>query len=152
MYTEDTIDIRRHKETRNRFKYDLLALPSTWRIRDKNTNSVLSSIHHNLWLKTIQIYKDVSVLKSTIKTIKTFITFRHVSISYEIILREFVISLLRSLSFNLLKYRRLIVVMWQRTFGMSALCVLWSCELDSVQLTTPQLNKEITNSLRMISY
>jgi len=64
------------------------------------------------------------VIKSSIKTIKTFKTIRNVSVSYEIILREFVISLLRLLSFNLLKCRRLIVVMWQHTSGKSALCVV----------------------------
>jgi len=32
IYTEDTIDIHRHKETRNSYKYDLQAPPSTQRI------------------------------------------------------------------------------------------------------------------------
>jgi hypothetical protein len=56
IYTEDTVDIRRHKETRNSYKYDLLAPTCTWHIRDENTISVLSSISNNLWLKTIYIY------------------------------------------------------------------------------------------------
>jgi len=58
IYAEYTIDIRRHKEARNSYKYEyvLLASPSTQRIRNKNTNSVPSSIYHNLWLKTIYIY------------------------------------------------------------------------------------------------
>jgi hypothetical protein len=54
--TEDTIDIRRYKGTRNSYKYDLLAPPSTRRIRNENTKSVLSSTYHNLWLETIYIY------------------------------------------------------------------------------------------------
>jgi len=44
IYTEDTIDIRRHKEARNSYKYDLQSPLITRRIRDKNTNSVPSSI------------------------------------------------------------------------------------------------------------
>ena len=44
IYAEDTIDIRRHKETQNSYKYGLLAPPCTRRIRDENTNSVPSSI------------------------------------------------------------------------------------------------------------
>jgi hypothetical protein len=48
VYAVDTIDIRRHKETRNSYKYDLLASPSSRRIRNKNTHSVPSSIYHNL--------------------------------------------------------------------------------------------------------
>jgi len=47
IYTEDTIDIRRHKETRNSYKYDLQAPPSIRPIRD-NTNSLLKSIYHIL--------------------------------------------------------------------------------------------------------
>jgi len=39
-----------------------------------------------------------------LKAFKTFKTLRHVSIFYEIILREFVISLLRLLSLNLLNF------------------------------------------------
>ena len=67
------------------------------------------------------------VLKSSIKTIETFKIIRHISISYEIILREFVTSLLRLLSFNLLKCRRFIVVMRQHT---SAVCIVQRVELD----------------------
>jgi len=87
----------------------------------------LNLIHTN---QCTSSYKDVLILKSSIKTLKTFKTLRHVSISYEIILRESVISFLRLPSFNLLKCRRLIVVMRQHTSGMSALCVVWCCELD----------------------
>jgi hypothetical protein len=47
IYTEDTIDIRRHKRTRNSYKYDLQAPPSTRCIRNKNTNSLPSSMYHN---------------------------------------------------------------------------------------------------------
>ena len=35
IYTEDAIDIRRHKETRNIYKYVLLAPLSTRRIRNE---------------------------------------------------------------------------------------------------------------------
>ena len=48
IYAQDKIDIRRHKETRNSYKHDLQAPPSTRRIRDNNTNSVPSSVYHNL--------------------------------------------------------------------------------------------------------
>jgi len=44
IYTEDTIDIGRHKETWNSYKYDLQAPLSTCSKRDKNTNPVPSSI------------------------------------------------------------------------------------------------------------
>ena len=47
-YTEDTTDIRCHKETRNSYKYDLQTPPSNRLIRDKNTKSVPSSMYHNL--------------------------------------------------------------------------------------------------------
>jgi hypothetical protein len=50
IYTEDTVDIRRHMVTQNSYKYDLQA-PSTRRIQDRNTenvNFVPSSIYHNL--------------------------------------------------------------------------------------------------------
>ena len=47
IYTEDTVDIRRHKEARNNYKYDLQTPSSTRSKRDKNTNSVPSSIYHN---------------------------------------------------------------------------------------------------------
>ena len=57
-------------------------------------------------------------------------TLRHVSISYEIILREFVISLLRLLSFNLLSCEGFTVVMRQHVYGISALCALRSREWD----------------------
>ena len=55
VYTEDTIDIRRHKATRNSYMYDLQA-HNTRCIRDKNienTNFVRSSTYHNLWLNAI---------------------------------------------------------------------------------------------------
>ena len=35
IYTDDTNDIRRHKETRNSYKYDLPAPHNTWSIRNK---------------------------------------------------------------------------------------------------------------------
>jgi hypothetical protein len=47
IYTEDTIDISCHNETQNSYKYDLQAPPSTRHIRNKNTNSVPSSMYHN---------------------------------------------------------------------------------------------------------
>jgi len=62
--------------------------------------------------------------KPVLKTPKTFKTLRHVSISYEIILREFFISLLSLLS---LKF----------TLNLNFKLI--------------KLNKEIKNSLRMIS-
>jgi len=46
IYTKDTIeaiDIRRHKAKQNIYKHDLQTPPSTWRIRDKNADSVPSS-------------------------------------------------------------------------------------------------------------
>jgi len=48
IYTVDTRDIRRHKETWNSYKYDLQARPNTRSIRNKNTNPASSSIYHNL--------------------------------------------------------------------------------------------------------
>ena len=51
LYTEDTRDIRHHKETRNSYKYDLQAPPSTQRIRNKNTKSTPSSVYHNFVTK-----------------------------------------------------------------------------------------------------
>jgi len=59
-----------------------------------------------------------------LKPVKIFKTLQHVSISYEIILREFVISLLKLLSFNLLSCHGFTVVMRQHTYGISALCAL----------------------------
>jgi hypothetical protein len=56
IYTEDTIDIRRHKERRNSHKYDLQPPPSTRSKRDKNTNSVPCSIYHNFRLKITYTY------------------------------------------------------------------------------------------------
>jgi len=61
------------------------------------------------------MYQSVKLI---LKPVRIFKTLQYVFISYEIILREFVISLLRLLSFNLL-----------------------SCHG----------NKELTNSLRIIS-
>jgi len=46
-YPEDTIDIRRRKKARNRYKYDPLAPLNARRTENKNTNSVSSSIYHN---------------------------------------------------------------------------------------------------------
>ena len=59
-----------------------------------------------------------------LKPVKIFKTLQHVSISYEIILREFVISLLKLLSFNLLSCHGFTVVMRQHIYGISALCAL----------------------------
>jgi hypothetical protein len=54
--TIDTIDIRRHKAKRNSYKYNLQTPPNTRPIWDSNTDSVPSSLYHNLWLKTINKY------------------------------------------------------------------------------------------------
>ena len=51
------IYIRRHKETGNSYKYDILASPSTRCIRNKNTNSVPGSLYHKMWLNNIYINK-----------------------------------------------------------------------------------------------
>jgi len=50
IYNEDTIDICLHKETRNSYtrKYDTQTPSTTRSKRDKNTDSVPSSIYHNL--------------------------------------------------------------------------------------------------------
>ena len=64
MYTEDTIDIRLHKETRNSCKHDLQAPLSTARIRDKNRNSVPTNIHQNLWLKAIYIVCNFNTVQT----------------------------------------------------------------------------------------
>jgi hypothetical protein len=49
VYTEDTIHIGRHTETRGSCKYDLQALstPYIWDKSTENTNFVPNSIYHN---------------------------------------------------------------------------------------------------------
>jgi len=88
VYTEDTRDIRHHKETRNSYKYDLQAPPSIRHIRNKNTKSTPSSIYHNLWLKTIYIYtffliltqSKISVISLCINCNFNFISYLHTSL------------------------------------------------------------------------
>jgi len=63
-------------------------------------------------------------IKLILKPVKIFKTLQHISISYEIILMEFVISLLRLLNFNLLSCHEFIVVMQLHTYGISALCAV----------------------------
>ena len=47
-----SVIVRRH----GIIQYDLQAPPSTWRTRNKNTNSMPSNIHHNQCLEYIYIY------------------------------------------------------------------------------------------------
>ena len=85
-------------------------------------------------------------IKLILKPVKIFKTLRHVSISYEIILREFVVSLLRLLSFKSLSCDGFIVVMRQHTYGISALCALRSYLLIRVAFSRMVNVKSETSS------
>ena len=78
-------------------------------------------LHQSVLFFHTEMYQSIKLI---LKPVKIFKTLQHVSISYEIILREFVISLLRLLSFNLLSCHGFTVVMRQHTYGISALCAL----------------------------
>ena len=86
-------------------------------------NSKNFILHQPMHFFHTTMYQSIKLI---LKPVKIFKTLRHVSISYEIILREFVVSLLRLLSFKSLSCDGFIVVMRQHTYGISALCALRS--------------------------
>ena len=102
---DDDICIRIHSQThaqKNALAHTYTCMKETQNIF---TRFILLQPMHLFHTK---VYQSIKLI---LKPVKIFKTHQHVSISYEIILREFVISLLRLLSFNLLSCHGFTVVM-----------------------------------------